>query len=133
MGRGGALSGTGARRIIAALPLFFGAAAMILLAASPMWRGGKAVVLDGINPFGSVQDDSLPSQLGQPPRLGHLMSTSYGPGFNDVGEPMGTRRQALSSPYVNVISPSPHVETGQISAQEYFQEKGKRGRCGPST
>ena len=109
-----------------------GVAAMLLLAAPPSWRPQGPVALDGINPFGSVQDDSLPSELGQPPTLNHLMSTTYGPGFNDVGQPIGTRRSALSGPYVNVFSPNPHVETGQISSDAYFDAKEKRGRSRPA-
>lgn len=49
----------------------------------------RAISLDELNPFGSVQDESLPSQLGQPPTLSAMLHTDYPPGFNRNGQPTG--------------------------------------------
>ena len=49
-------------------------------------RHGTA--LDELNPFGSVDDQTLPDQLGQPPVLSAMLHTEYPPGFNSDGQPM---------------------------------------------
>jgi len=63
-------------------------ASVALLAGGGGLPGG-AIALDELNPFGSVQDESLPAQLGQPPMLSAMLHTDYPPGFDRNGQPTG--------------------------------------------
>jgi hypothetical protein len=87
--------------------------------------------LDELNPFGSVQDEQLPSQLGQPPVLSAMLHTDYPPGFNRDGQPVGSgggegarqsSQQGLS--YVGVVSAGPssgpaYLNTGGLPPAQH--------------
>jgi len=67
------------------------------------------VDLDSISPFGGVEDETLPMQLGSPPRLEHLMYSNYGPGYNDNGQlrSRSGRLQAGARKFMAAAAPSP--------------------------
>jgi len=82
------------RTAVAGLALLSGALLASVLLVRVSRRGaawvGSRDELDDVNPFGGVQDEELPDQLGQPPVLSSMMHTEYPPGFNQNGQPVGS-------------------------------------------
>ncbi len=78
-----------------------------------------------------LQDVELPEELGQPPTLAHLLHTSYGPGFDQNGQPvngLASKQQQPSSTslaYGGPVSAGPvgaHLNPGNPDTQGYNAE-----------
>ena len=119
------------RRSIFAVVGLLGVSVLAAMLASEQ-LGMHRVTLDELNPFGSVDDQQLPDQLGQPPTLSAMLHNDYPPGFNRDGQASstpvspaaGNQHQHLS--YVDVVSAGPSV------APQAAAERGRFARASSS-
>ncbi len=130
-----------------ARPRWIAAAAVALLSTTALVgvamlaRRGQATALDELNPFGSVQDQQLPAQLGQPPTLSAMLHTDYPPGFNRDGQPTGPtdrlppppRQQQMS--YVGIMDDAARRSSTVVPVPSAAPRAppGARGRAGAGT
>jgi hypothetical protein len=130
----------------AARPRWTAAAAVALLSTTALvcvamlaLHGGQATALDELNPFGSVQDQQLPAQLGQPPTLSAMLHTDYPPGFNRDGQPTGPadrlppppRQQQMS--YVGIVDDAARRASTIVPGADPRAPPGARGRVGAAS